>query len=189
MSAIDTLLNPRHRRACTYKAVKPFLYKPMPAIQLKYFTAPSAEDRKEHARETDLVCSQCGNKVAILGWTNTNTGEVACDICAIEDYKYFEGFKTLKAAEAHRRRMFDTGYLLTETLIDDYLGYYEIRDMEKLSVEEQEMLTNVSTDLQNWIPKPKKVELQNTLDQTKIERYYQRLIAQHIAWPPSGHVA
>lgn len=157
----------------------------MPAIQLKYFKALSAEEREEHAREIDLVCSRCGNKVAVLGWTNTITGEVACDICAIEDYKYFEGFKTFKAAEAHRRRMFDAGYLLTEILIDDYLEHYEIPDVERLTVEEQEMLTAVSTDLQNWIPKPKKIELQNTLDQTKIERYYQRLIAQHITWPPS----
>jgi len=41
MSAIDTLLNPRYRRASTYKAVKPFLSKPMPGIKLKYFVAPS----------------------------------------------------------------------------------------------------------------------------------------------------
>ncbi|CAN5675022.1 hypothetical protein BH23PAT2_BH23PAT2_08780 [soil metagenome] len=189
MSAIDTLLNPRHRRACTYKAVKPFLYKPMPAIQLKYFKAPSAEEREAHTQETDLICSQCGKKVAVLGWTNTITGEAGCDLCAIEDYKYFEGFKTLKAAEAHRRRMFDTGYLLTEVLIDDYLAYYKLLDHENISVGEQQILTEISTALQNMIPKPKKIELQNTLDQTKIERHYKRLIGQYIEWPKNRQSA
>jgi len=183
MSAIDTLLNPKHRRACTYKAVKPFLYKPMPAIQLKYFKAPSTEEREAYAQETDLICSQCGNKVAVLGRTNTITNEVDCDLCAIEDYKYFEGFKTIKAAEAHRRRMFDTGYLLTEVLIDDYIAYYELLDHEDISVDEQQILTEISTDLQNMTPRPKKIELQNTLDQAKIERHYKRLIGQYIEWP------
>lgn len=154
----------------------------MPEIQLKYFKSPSDKEREEHARDTELVCSQCGNKVAVLGWTNVSTGEIGCDICAIEDYKYFEGFKTLRAAEAHRRRMFDSGYLLTEVLIDDYLAYSEIAGMDDLTLEEQEMLTNISTELQNMVPKPKKIELQNELDQAKIERYYKRLIKQYINW-------
>lgn len=36
-----SLLNPRHRRACTHKAVKPYLAAPMPPIVLKHFKAPT----------------------------------------------------------------------------------------------------------------------------------------------------
>lgn len=80
--------------------------------------------------------------------------------------------------------MFDVGYLLTEVLTDNYLAFYGIRSIEALPAEEQEILVEVSANLQSWIPIPKRTELQSMLDQTKIEFYYQRLIKQHITWPP-----
>jgi len=182
MSAIDTLLHPRHRRACTYKAVKPFLSKPMPAIELKYFTPPSEKERRQNIKKTNLICWQCENKVAIVGSTNTITGEIICDICAIKNYRDYEGFRTIQAAKAHRRRMFDVGYLLTEVLIDHYLNKYSLNEGELLD-EEHGMLVEFSIDLQNMIPIPKKTELQNSIDQSKIEHYYQRLIAQYLKLP------
>jgi len=87
MDAIDSLLNPRHHRACTYKAVKPYLSQPMPAIVLKHFKAPTKSERAKMARETDLVCAQCNQKVSVPGSTNMQTGEVYCDNCAIDNYR------------------------------------------------------------------------------------------------------
>lgn len=157
----------------------------MPGIKLKYFTTPSEEERKKNTQETDIICAQCGNKVAVLGSINKLTGETVCDVCAIKNYRYVEGFKTIKAAEAHRRRLFDVGYLFTEVLVDDYLKKHNIASEENLSVEERQSLFEISNDLQNMIPRSKKIELQNTINQAKIDRYYRRLIEQQTKVPNS----
>jgi len=96
---------------------------------------------------------------------------------------YYEGFKTRKAAEAHRRRMFDSTYLLTEVLFDKYLAFHGLTSDELLTDTEKQTLFETSYELDNMVPKPKKIELQNTLDQTKIERYYDRLIDQWLTIP------
>lgn len=135
------------------------------------------------ARETDLVCAQCNQKVSVLGSTNMHTGEVYCDNCAIYNYRVTEGFRTRKAAEAHRRRMFDTTYLLTEVLFDKYLAFHRLANDDLLSDTEKQTLLEISYKLDNLVPKPKKIELQNTLDQAKIERYYNRFIDQWLTIP------
>lgn len=178
--SMESLFKRRPNRACTYKAVKPYLSKPMPAIKLKYFQAPSKASRKRMAKESDIICSQCRQTVAVLGSTNTITGETSCDICAIEDYCKSEGFETRKAAEAHRRRLFDVGYLLTECLIDKYINAHGIEE-EGLTESEQRYLVDISYELQNMIPIPKRTELHHTIDQSKIERYYDRLIDQWVS--------
>jgi len=132
--------------------------------------------------ETDLICIQCGKKVAVVGAIDKNTEEVFCDNCAIDNYQVSEGFKTRVAAEAHRRRLFDVTYLLTEKLFDQYLAKHNLQE-EDLSVAEREELFNTSYWLENMIPKPDKIKLQNETNQSIIERYYDRLIERWIKIP------
>lgn len=180
---MDSLAKRRHNRACTYKAVKPYLSKPMPAIELKYFQAPSKEDRLRMAKEGGMICDSCGRAISVVGSTNTITGEMTCEDCAIEHYRKSEGFKTRRAAEAHRRRLFDTGYLLTETVFDMYLDKHGLEDEVELSNAERKELFELGVRLQKMIPPRKLTELHHTIDQAKIERYYRRLIDQNVEFP------
>jgi hypothetical protein len=155
----------------------------MPAIKLKHFHAPTRVEREKMARETGLVCVQCHSKVAVLGAMDNQNSTVWCDNCAIDNYQVSEGFNTRQAAKAHRRRMFDVTYLLAEVLLDQYLAWHKLASEEDLSNREKEVLFETSYELNNMVPLPKKIELQNTLDQAKIERYYTRLISQWLRFP------
>lgn len=135
------------------------------------------------ARETDMVCTNCARKVAVLGAVDKNTGEIICDDCAIDNYRITEGFKTRAAARAHRRRLFDVTYLLTERLVDTYLASHKIKQEADLSDAERQELFDVSYWLQDMVPKPDQIKLQNELDQGVTERYYNRLIARWVEVP------
>lgn len=161
--------------ACEYPELQPFLSRSIPLIELKYFQAPDDGQRAKMAQESDTICAECGHKVAVLGTIDRANGEVTCDICAINNYKEQEGFITIKAAEAHRRRLFDTGYLLTEMIIDRYLDRFCIT-IDQLNEEENFAMAELSQNLQNDISKTQKIELQNQPDQAIIERYYNNLI-------------
>jgi hypothetical protein len=182
MSVYDHSSEPG-KRACEYPELIGFLEKPIPYIRLKYAAQLTPSEREKTASESGLTCSQCHKKVAVMGSTNTATHEVTCDICAIKAYKTYQGFRTLKAAKAHRRRMFDIGYLFTELLIDDYMAYHEVEYLTDLSDNEYLELQTVSIHMQNTIPKEKKIALENTVSQIAIEDYYRHIIALKVTIP------
>jgi hypothetical protein len=169
--------------ACSYKAVQPFLSRPIPAIKLKYFSTLSAEQRAEAARDSKLICARCGSKIAIVGSYNSISNLYYCDICAINNYKVFEGFKTRAAAAAHRRRIFDVTYLLTEMLTDAYMRHFGVENLDALSDHESSVINDLSTQLYNIVPRRKKIDLQNTPNQADIEQYFLRLIKKWSKWP------
>lgn len=158
--------------ACKYLEMQPFLSKPIPSIKLKYFNTPDKAERKEMAQKSDVICAECGKPVAVLGAMNQFTKQTICDICAIADYKIREGFNTIKAAEAHRRRLFDVSYLLTEMLIDRFLKVYNLSSEECLSDNQRQYIFQISTQLQNMIDRESKIALQNLPDQSEIEEFY-----------------
>lgn len=157
---------------CEYLEMQPFLSKPIPSIKLKYFNAPDEAERKELAQNSDMVCAECGKPVAVLGAMNQFTKQTICDICAIADYKVREGFNTIEAAEAHRRRLFDVSYLLTEMLIDRSLRVYNLSSEECLSEVQRQDIFQLSLQLQNTIDRESKIALQNQPDQSEIEEFY-----------------
>jgi len=161
--------------ACEYLEMQPFLSKPIPSIKLKYFNPPDDAERKELAQKSDIICAECGKPIAVLGATNTITGRSICDVCAIRDYMVHEGFKTIKAATAHRRRLFDTSYLFTEMLIDRFLKVYNLSSEEDLSETQRQDIFQLSTQLQNMIDRESKIMLQNLPNQTEIEEFYSSL--------------
>jgi hypothetical protein len=171
-----------HIPACYFNSMQPYLSKPIPAIKLAYFSARDTAGRAKLARENDMQCHQCGRAVAVVGSTNVYTGIIICDTCAIGNYQESEGFETRAAAKAHRRRLFDTGYLLTEMVIDRYITRFGIEEPD-LTEYERESIMNHSYDLQNSVPKSQKIKLQNTANQSEIEQYYQELIDRHLILP------
>ncbi len=161
--------------ACEYLEMQPFLSKPIPSIKLKYFNPPGEAEREELAQNSDMICAECGKPIAVLGATNQFTKQTVCDICAIADYKAREGFNTIKAAEAHRRRLFDVSYLLTEMLIDRFLKVYNLSSEECLNETQRQDIFQLSMQLQNMIDHETKIALQNQPDQFAIEEFYSSL--------------
>ncbi len=161
---------------CEYLEMQPFLSRPIPSIKLKYFTTPDEAERKKLAQNSDTICAECGRPVAVLGAMNQFTKRTICDICAIADYKVREGFNTIRAAEAHRRRLFDVSYLLTEMLIDRFLRVYNLSSEECLSEAQRQDISQLSMQLQNMIDRETKIALQNMPDQSEIEEFYSSVL-------------
>ncbi len=157
-----------HKRACDYPELEPYLSKPIPAIKLKYHKSPTAKQRKEAALERGSKCAECGKDIEAIGSFNIYTQEETCDHCAIKFYMLEEGFENLKSAEAHRRRLFDVGYLFTEMMLDEYceevgMGESDLEDTERRAISDD------SQKAYNLIPVEVKIKLQNTPDQKRME--------------------
>lgn len=162
-------------RACEYPELQPYLARPIPSIKLEYFTTPTHAERAELASKSDYICAKCKKAIVVMGSFNKFTQQSICDTCAIDDYMVYEGFKTIEAAAAHRRRLFDVGYLFTEMLIDRYLKAYGISSEDELSEAERQDVFHVSNELQEMMNRDTIISLQNEPSQAKIERFYNKL--------------
>ncbi|CAN5685794.1 hypothetical protein BH11PAT2_BH11PAT2_04000 [soil metagenome] len=94
--------------------------KVLSAILLKYYKRPK---RNEDGGPW-FICSWCFEKSDRTGGGYIDTKgkpQQICETCAVWRYKEDYGFKTLGAARARRRRIFDVGYLFNEAVIDVYL--------------------------------------------------------------------
>jgi len=148
-----------------------WLSRPIPAIKLKYNRRPKKSERIAN----DLVCDQCRKKNILVGsgGKNKDGSEYAiCEACAIYNYGYRYYFETLKAAGAHRRRMFDIQYLLLEMLTDAFMAQRGLNDIEEMTDGQEDALLELSQELYNHdIPRSAKIRLENTEDQQDIEKY------------------
>ncbi|MBP7898648.1 hypothetical protein KAZ92_01725 [Candidatus Gracilibacteria bacterium] len=146
-------------------------FRPIPAIRLKYNRRPG---KGEHAFN-DLICEQCGKKnirIGSGGEREDGSQYTNCEDCAIDNYRYYEGFATRKAAAAFRRRMFDIQYLFREMLTDLFMEQRNMRDVEELSVEQLEALVLLTQEIYNRdVPKSAKLRLENMKNQEDIEKY------------------
>jgi hypothetical protein len=119
-------------------------------------------------KDTALRCTECNEKIAIVGSYNSITGEHYCDNCAIDNYQVTEGFKTREAAAAHRRRLFDVSYLLTEMIADRYCESRKV-SFEQLTESDQKRIHDSSGTIWNSLSRSQKVALENNPEQLLIE--------------------
>ncbi|MFA5830214.1 MAG: hypothetical protein WC878_00110 [Candidatus Paceibacterota bacterium] len=127
--------------------------KNLPLIVLKYHCRPS-EVKDENRPPSGVACYFCRAKniVDISGGFRDKKGkeQVYCEKCATKMYKEELGFRTYKAAYAHRRRLFDVGYLFNEIITDEYMkmrGFTKVDDVfEKFGA-----LNEISKNLWNYL--------------------------------------
>lgn len=145
----------------------------LPQIKLKYFSIP------KHGGE-NFVCFQCKRKSDKIGSTyiKTNPPQLTCEECAIRNFAYQEGFKSLKVATARRRRLFDIQYLFHEKIIDSILEK-EDKKYKELTEEESQEILNVVQELWNdmkFITKKEKIVLEEIFDQDEIEEILDEML-------------
>ncbi len=164
-----------YRRAYTYAALQPYLSKPIPLIQLKYLTRPSLAEQK--AMVLPSPCAFCGRTWGGVGSGAKDGSSIICERCAIRNFQLNEGFKTLTAARAYRRRLFDVGYLWLEMLLDEYIALHELNSYEDVSPEAYGRISDLATFVMNSsTTTAQKVRLHNTPDQAMIEQNLRKFI-------------
>jgi hypothetical protein len=145
----------------------------LPEIKLKYY---KRSKNNKSGPPSGITCAWCLDKniVKLGGGYRDEKGitKQICETCAIHRYKQDFGYKTLKAAAARRRRIFDVGYLFNEILMDVYMSSNNISDIknfdksddlfikaaqlyntvftkeEKIKIEELESQNSISDELQ-----------------------------------------
>ena len=144
-------------------------------ILLKYYKIPQKSDTSM----PHFKCAYCLNKSNRSGGGFLDEKETIhqiCENCAIKQYKKEKGFKTLKAAEARRRRMFDVGYLFNEIVMDIYMEIKGIKDIE--DCENADNIFIKSIELFNYLfSKEQKIELEEIELQEDIEKKIKSRIA------------
>ncbi len=157
-----------------------------PLIRLKYYEKPP----KSYRPNNGLKCFICHEKNVPVGSGFTDEKgktHIYCERCAIRNFKFHYGFRTLKLAEHRRRRLFDVGYLFNEMLVDKYMAEQCKNDIDQLSHDEREMLLDLSTEKFNLaLSKAEKVKLEETVSQIDIEKKLLPIAAKTTI-PPVGN--
>ncbi|MBI5742413.1 MAG: hypothetical protein HZA25_01060 [Candidatus Niyogibacteria bacterium] len=139
-------------------------------IVLKYYKSP-----KTGAEEgTGVTCAWCFTKnISKIGggYVDENgKSQQICERCAVWRYKDDYDFRTLTAARARRRRIFDVGYLFNESVIDKYLELKNIPTIAELEGDLMDDIFIAASDLYNYLfSKEQKIELEVMESQGEIE--------------------
>jgi len=99
--------------------------KVIPAIVLKYYKTPKKNDSSMPFFKC-AWCLELRNRTGGGFIDNKGKTQQICETCAIWQYREDNNFKTIDAAEARRRRIFDVGYLFNESVLDIYLNKQSI---------------------------------------------------------------
>jgi hypothetical protein len=142
------------------------------AITLRYYKAPERSDTSAPSFE----CAWC------LKWSNRTGGgfydkdgnpHQICEECAVRRYKEDNKFKTLAAARARRRRIFDVGYLFNEMVLDLYMERKGIENFESFK-KSNKIFISASQLYNHLFSKEDKMRLEETNEQSDIESEIKR---------------
>ena len=106
--------------------------KVIPDIILKYYKISKKNDFSMPFFKC-YWCLEPSNRSGGVFFDKKGKIQQICENCAISRYKDENNFKTLKAAKARRRRIFDVGYLFNETVLDLYMSEKGIKDLDACS--------------------------------------------------------
>ena len=99
-----------------------------------------------------------------------------CEDCAVERFKNDYGFKTLKAAHARRRRIFDVGYLFNEIILDTLLNEKKIKDIKEYQ-NADEVFVRAGKLYSHIFKVDEKIKLEEIDSQKKIEDIFRKKLA------------
>jgi len=143
----------------------------LPAIKLRYLKKATTPEKN------GLKCRICGKVNILVGSYFVENGEeksFVCEKCAIQRFKKENGFKTLRAATARRRRMFDVGYLFQEMVTDKFLFEKNLQKIDDLDDEQMDFITAISRLYFDEIfDEKEKAKLEETESQIEIEKKLQ----------------
>lgn len=139
----------------------------LPQIKMKYTTlgVDTISD--------GFMCHICKKPKKRLGSANMNLKkpEMVCEDCAIDQYQKYYDYKTREAAAARRRRIFDTGYLFQDIIVDRYLFENNKFLIEELSAKEMRKIFAFGKDMYNQLFRMEdKIRLEETYKQKDIEK-------------------
>ncbi len=141
--------------------------KVIPAIVLKYYKLPKKNDSVMPFFKC-AWCFESSNRSGGGFFDNSGKVNQICENCAVSQYKHENNFKTLTAAKARRRRIFDVGYLFNETVLDVYMSEKNIKDFELCSNADDIFIK--ASELYNVLfSKEDKIKLEETNLQKDIE--------------------
>lgn len=122
-----------------------------------------------------ISCFKCRSKNIIIGgmhFEKDGKQSYACEDCAIDEYRENNQFPSREMAEAHRRRIFDVGYLFNEMITDKYLGLVGLDDVDDLNEDEMKMIRAKGKFYYNTlISKRAKLKMEEMEEQVDIEKF------------------
>jgi hypothetical protein len=136
-------------------------------IVLKYYRRP----KKSGQNLPFFKCAWCfeiDNRTGGGYLDEKGKPQQICEPCAVWRFKEEHGFKTLTAAKARRRRIFDVGYLLNEMILDIYMNEKGIKRFEDCN--EADRIFVKSSEIYNLLfSKEDKIKLEEMESQRDIE--------------------
>lgn len=141
--------------------------KVIPAIVLKYYKQP----KRSEPGAPLFKCAWCFEARDRTGggfFDEMGKYHQICEICAVWEYRKNHGYKTLTAARARRRRIFDVGYLLNEMVLDVYMNDRGIGSINDCDNADRVFIK--ASELYNLLfSKDDKIHLEEIEDQKEIE--------------------
>ncbi len=146
------------------------------SIILKYYSLPKKTDKKE---KSGINCAWCLEKNIVNiggGFSDENGNQYQiCEDCAVLRYKEEYKFRSLVAARAKRRRIFDVGYLFNEMVIDKYIEVKGMKDLSEMKTGFENDIFIEASNLFNYLfSKEEKVKIEEIENQKDIEEIFKK---------------
>lgn len=145
------------------------------AIVLKYYKTPAKNDTQIPL----FLCARClkmQNRTGGGYMDEMGRPKQICEDCAVKRFKIDNGFKTLNAAYARRRRIFDVGYLFNEIILDKLLSEKKIKDIDKYK-NADEVFVRAGKLYSHIFKAEDKIKLEEIDNQNEIEDIFRKKLA------------
>ncbi|MEK7568631.1 MAG: hypothetical protein AAB497_00785 [Patescibacteria group bacterium] len=124
----------------------------LPNIVLRYYHSPQ---KRSDNKLSGITCAFCLEKniINIGGGFHDKKGKPhqICEKCAVWRYRDDNGFRTLSAAKARRRRIFDVGYIFNEMVIDRYISIKGVKNYDALPTGVADVIFIDAANLYNYL--------------------------------------
>ena len=145
------------------------------AIVLKYYKTPAKNDT-EIPRFLCARCLKMQNRTGGGYMDEMGRPKQICEDCAVKRFKNDNGFKTLNAAYARRRRIFDVGYLFNEIILETLLIKKKIKDIKEYN-NADEVFVRAGKLYSHIFKTADKIMLEEIDNQKQIEDIFRKKLA------------
>lgn len=125
-----------------------------------------------------IPCARCTREdVPLLNNATIGHARLVCEMCAIDEFREYEGYETREAAASARKRSVDTPLLLAELALRRYAQMRRLKNVTAISVVEQaRIVADAHITYVTALSRAERREIETAKNQRMVERRLKELL-------------
>lgn len=146
----------------------------LPSLKLRLFS----DFEPIRPMVSGIPCARCAREdVSLLSNATIGYARLVCEMCAIDEFREYEGYETREAAASARKRSVDTPLLLAELALHQYAQTRRLKSVTAISVVEQaRIVADAHSTYVTVLSRAERREIETVKNQRMVERRLREIL-------------